>query len=89
MIFEMASSFCDSCAYGLNNTAMAPPHTSIGANFQVVKGAQSPIYSTAPLLFSTIVAVVEVDGASQTLVIVAFREFQESEAHGDRFRANP
>ena len=89
MIFGRVAAFCDSCAYGLNNTATPPPDTIIRAIFQVVKGAQSPIYSTAPLLFSTIVAVVEVDGASQTLVIVAFREFQESEAHGDRFRANP
>ena len=47
----------DSCAYGLDNTA-TPPRTCIKSACQPVKGAQSPIYSTASLLFSTIVAVV-------------------------------
>ena len=55
------AAFCDSCAYGLDNTATPPPDTCIRAIFQVVKGVQSPIYSTASLLFSTIVAVVEVE----------------------------
>ena len=49
--------FRDSCACELNSTATPPPDTIIGAIFQVVKGAQSPIYSTASLLFSPIVAV--------------------------------
>ena len=59
--FWRVSAFRDSCAYGLNNTATPPPDTFIRAIFQVVKCEQSPIYSTASLLFSAIVAVVEVE----------------------------
>ena len=61
LIFGRVAPFYDSCAYGLNNTATPPPDTSIGAIFQVVKCEQSPIYSTASLLFSAIAAVVEVE----------------------------
>ena len=68
--------FCDSCAYELNNSGTPPPDPFIGAIFQVVKGAQSPIYSTATLLFSTIVAVVEVRSAGNKYrksIFVSFR----------------
>ena len=53
--------FFVSCPPELND-APAPPHYNcIKSAYQPVKGVQSPIYSTASLLFSTIVAVVEVE----------------------------
>ena len=81
--------FCDRCAPNLNNTAMPLLDDTIKCTFQVVLGDCLPIYQPSPPHFCPIVAVAEVDGASQPLVVMAFREFQESETHDDRFRANP
>ena len=60
-IFETASAFYDSCAYGLNNTAAPPLDTITGAIFHVVQRGQYPINPMLLLLFCAIVAVVEVE----------------------------
>ena len=81
--------FCDRCAPDFNNTTRPFLDDTIKCTFQVVLGEYLPIDQLSPPHFCAIVAVVEVDGTLQTLVIMTFREFQESETHGDRFRANP
>ena len=43
--FGRVAAFCDSCAYGLNNTATPLPDTFIRAIFQVVKCEQSPPFT--------------------------------------------
>ena len=58
---------------------MPPPENSIGSIFQVVKGAQSPIYSTASSLFSTIVAVMKAKVGRRLSLFIEFREFQQCE----------
>ena len=75
--FWRASAFCYHRASELNNTATPPPHTPTKLSRQIVKGVQSPIYLTASLLFSSIVAVVEVEVDRQNVPKVDFREFQE------------
>ena len=81
--------FCDRCAPDLNNTTRPLLDDAIKCTFQVVLGDCLPIFQPSLPHFCAIVAVMEVDGTSQTFVIMAFREFQESETHDDRFRANP
>ena len=81
--------FCDRCAPDLNNTTRPLLDDTIKCTFQVVLGDYLPNYLPSPPHFCSIVAVVEVDGTSQTLVTTTYRAFQESETRGDRFRANP
>ena len=81
--------FCDRCAPDLNNTTRPLLDDTIKCTFQVVLGDYLPNHLPSPPHFCSIVAVVEVDGTSQTLVMTTYREFQESETRGDRFRANP
>ena len=61
----------------MNNTATPPLDTFIGLTFQVVKCGQSLLNSMSPLLFSTIVAVVEVEVGRWHVPKVDFRQFQE------------
>ena len=69
--------FCDCCTCELKTTAPPPLDATIGAIFQVIKRWESPIYSTASLLFSLIVAVVEVEVSRQHAPKVDFRQFHE------------
>ena len=62
--------------------------TTTGAIFQVVKGGQSFINSMSSLLFSTIVAVVEVEVDRRHGLIVDFLQFQELKAQNDGSLAN-
>ena len=80
---------CDRCAPDLNVTTRPLLDDTIKCAFQVVLGDYLPNYLPSPPHFCSIVAVVEVDGTSQTLVTTTYRAFQESETRGDRFRANP
>ena len=67
---------------------MPPFDTTTGAIFQVVKGGQSLINSMSSLLFSTIVAVVEVEVDRRHGPIVDFLQFQELKAQNDGSLAN-
>ena len=80
--------FYDRYAPDLNTATRSLLDDTIKCTLQVFLGDHLPIYQPSPPHFCTIVAVVELDGASQTLVIMTFREFQESEAHIDRPQAN-
>ena len=77
LIFETASAFHDYCASELNNTATPPPQPSIKLSCQIVKGVQFPIYLAASLLFSTIVAVVEVEVGRRQVPKVELCQFKE------------
>ena len=80
---------CDRCAPDLNVATRPLLDDTIKCTFQVVLGNYLPIDPLPPPHFCAIVAVVEVDGTSQTLVTMAFHEFQDSEANSDHFRAKP
>ena len=82
------ATFCDSCAYELNNTPTSPHYTCIKSAYQPVKCWQSPIYSTASLLFCAILAVEEVEVGGDDAPKVDFRPFQEWEAQNDDSLAN-
>ena len=73
-----------SVAYANSITlAILPLDTTTGAIFQVVKGGKSLINSMSSLLFSAIVAVVEVKVDRRHVPKVDFREFQELKAQND------
>ena len=87
--FWRASAFCYHRASELNNTATPPPHTPTKLSRQIVKGVQSPIYLAASLLFSTIVAVVEVEVGRRQVPKVEFFQYKEWEAQNKGSLAKP
>lgn len=87
LIFVRMAAFYDSCANELNSTVTPSHLTCIKPACQVVKCAQSPIHLATSLLFSSIVAVVEVEVDRQQAPKVDFRQFQEFEVRNEGPRA--
>ena len=83
MIFETASAFLDSCAFELNNTDITTHRACTKVPCKAVQCGISPIQLTPSLLFSTIVALVEVEVDRQHVLIVDFHEFQGIEARNE------